>query len=181
MKPLRQGKLDSLCGIYAVINALQWCVLFNDAHRRELFSIMVKKLEGERYLSKALTGGTYKKHVNRMLDSTVPFIQKHWKKEVVAERVFTSPPSDIRAYWKGIQDFMEEEDAYKRVVLIGLDGKHRHWTCIKHASAKRFTLYDSGELKHIDRKRCTLGATVSKPHLLDANEVWGIRLTSMER
>ena len=43
IKPMRQGDLDGLCGVYAIVNAIRWlCPNMSEAQSENLFAALIQ-------------------------------------------------------------------------------------------------------------------------------------------
>ncbi len=145
-----QGDLDALCGVYAVINAVdclieskwpvgdsgKYCgekVLF----RRLLIELAKPKIHVEkdgkkkrRSLSKlieALMDGTDKKQMKRMVDIGVKYANSILKKDGKAVKISSSDHFDIdpetktKTIWKIVHDHFSERRKKRRcIAIIGL-------------------------------------------------------------
>ena len=46
IKPMRQGDLDGLCGVYSIINAIRWlCPALSEQRAQELFNVLIDMRE----------------------------------------------------------------------------------------------------------------------------------------
>jgi hypothetical protein len=144
-----QGELDSLCGVYSLVNADQIINSTAKESPQELFNSIIKYLDKEGMLADILTEGMNFKTIKMIL------------KEVIGERipnaelpfVGVSNP-DLNSFWEEIINFLNSKNR-KRAVLLGIGGKHDHWTLIESITEKRIRLLDSIGLKRLDRRYCT--------------------------
>jgi len=72
----------------------------------------------------------------------------------------------LNLFWSTINKHVQQNG--ESSVILGLDGKHRHWTCIRKITANALHLADSDGLKRLNRGQCTTARpTVSGwPHRL---------------
>lgn len=154
MFQFEQGGLDSLCGIYSLVNAERMINLTSRDDSQELFNSIVKYLEKKDMLAKILTEGMYLKHIkmilNDVIGNRIPYSKPHF--------AGVSNP-DLNTFWQEITNFLNNdsnlETGPKRVVLLSMSGVHDHWTLIKSISEKQIQLFDSMGLRHLNRNCCT--------------------------
>lgn len=138
-KAFHQGELDSLCGVYALLNAYRLLVpQVSTAMLHRLFSEAVAWLNGQGMLLDAVTNGLEAEHLLGMSQHTFrpvfPFIEveRLWAKKEQAEpellnllvKKYVAPPSSI--------------------VLVCFENQaYGHWTVFQKADEKRVYLCDS--------------------------------------
>lgn len=158
MRKYEQGALDSLCGVYSIINASRIINSLSEEECQGLFEDIIYYLDEEHSLSKLLVSGikiTILGQIMNNVDSlniskAIPFFGK---KEV-----------SLGELWTEMQGFLEDEN---RAVLIGLGGVYDHWSIVESISDKRINLSDSDGLVHFDRANCTTCTPTSKrQHLI---------------
>ena len=71
MVPFQQGGLDSLCGIYSLINAERIINNTNAENSQKLFNETIKFLEEERQLAPILTEGMLLKQIKLVLNNVI--------------------------------------------------------------------------------------------------------------
>jgi hypothetical protein len=159
MLPFEQGSLDSLCGIYSVVNAER--IINSTTHEgsQALFVKIIHYLDTKGLLASILTEGMLLKHIKLILT------------EVVQERILykkipfagVSNP-DLNTFWNEMTEFVNEPH---RAVLLGLAGVHDHWTVVKSITEKQIQLFDSDSIRFLRRANCTTADfTVTRRHVL---------------
>ena len=156
-QPYRQGHLDCLCGVYAVVNAVKrLCGPIDDEEATELFNALLTFLE-KHDLLQACTWGVIQGQVTRLLNQVVckqyPIL-KH-KPYRCARNL------SLDAYWKSVQQFIDTEHG---VVLTGIGGYHDHWTLIDRVTEHNFILYDSSGIRRLNRRQCALSSSPPGNH-----------------
>ena len=136
LKPYEQGALDSLCGIYSIVNAMRVIRGLNNEESQELFKQIIGYLEDTRSLAVTLAqgisitvmGSIFKDVIGEKIDRAIPF----QKQTDVA----------ISEFWTEMTRFLHEKRAKgeKRVILLSLGGLHDHWTIVRKISSKRIWL-----------------------------------------
>jgi hypothetical protein len=152
-RPLRQGELDSLCGVYAVINAVRvLCPEIDRTNATILFHVLMEDLLNDRSDHEApVVWG-----VNAALLDNLVLAARDYLRRVLDVRLSRKPlplpnkrPS-LDAVWSSLQDQLQDG----RVAIIGLSGDHNHWTVAHAITATRIALVDSGELSVLHRSDC---------------------------
>ncbi len=148
LPPFQQGGLDSLCGLYSIVNAERFINHSSDDEAQQLFDNLIHFLSRKRLLSKLLIGGIIHKQMLMILD------------QVIGERIQSRevpwrgmPNPDLDTFWKSMQDFLDGRSG--RAIILGLQGFHDHWTVIETITDKSILLYDSALIKRLPRSHCT--------------------------
>ena len=168
LQPLEQGDLDSLCGLYAVINAVRLVVypdhiltpgilgrLFERgvgtlSHKRKLKHTVLHGIDNALWLlmcravvAEAETLVRCPIAIGHLVDA-----DRRWRTRDVARRIKTAVRLD-------------------RPVLICLEGLLGHWSVVVSSSATRFYLFDSAGYRWISISSLTASARRSnRPHFV---------------
>jgi hypothetical protein len=159
--PFQQGGLDSLCGLYSIINAERFINHSSDDEAQQLFDDLVHFLSRRKLLSKLLIGGINHTQMLLLLDKVVgrqriSNVQIPWR---------GVPNPDLTTFWKSVQEFLDGTPG--RAVILGLQGYHDHWTVIESITNRSILLYDSALIKRLPRSSCTtVYTTETRKHLL---------------
>ncbi len=155
LPPFQQGGLDSLCGLYSIVNAERFINHTSDDEAVKLFNDIVKYLSKKRMLAKFLIGGMRLRHMTMVL------------RDVVGDRIVGQhlpwagiPNPDLDTFWKSLQGFLDGTP--HRSVILGLDGFHDHWTVIESITDKGIFLYDSALIGNLTRTSCTMSKSTGK-------------------
>jgi hypothetical protein len=139
-KFLQQGKLDGLCGLYSVLNCLDYlCGPFDESYHNKLFSTLVKKQP--EIFPACVYEGTEKSHVLKWLKIGSRTLGK--KIDVVPAyetRYFTSNAE----YWREMQVLTRGRDV---CAILGLGEPWNHWTVLTHIKNNRVNFLDSYGIK----------------------------------
>ena len=149
MPPFQQGGLDSLCGLYSVINAERIINHSSDDETQQLFDGLIHYLSRRRLLSKFLIGGIIHTEMLVILKKVVG--KKRISNVGVPWRGLQNP--DLTTFWKSMQNFLDGTPG--RSIILGLQGYHDHWTVIEKITSRSILLYDSALIKRLPRSRCT--------------------------
>ena len=103
LPPFQQGGLDSLCGLYSVINAERMINRSSDEETQQLFDDLINFLARRKLLSKLLVGGIIHTEMLMILDKVVG--KQRIANIYVPWRGVPNP--DLTTFWKSIQFFLD--------------------------------------------------------------------------
>lgn len=156
----RQGSLDSLCGVYAVINSAKAV-----AHTRgfslrrwecsDLFTRLCGVLADGGRLENALTDGTKIRTFQAMTRDAHDWLVEARGLQLESRRAFGKSPGSLELFWQRLSDHVEMEGPGS--VLIRLSGRMEHWSCIRTINDRAIVLVDSDGVRILHRKLCTIG------------------------
>ena len=161
LPPFQQGGLDSLCGLYSIVNAERFINHSSDEETQQLFDDLIHFLSRRGLLGKLLIGGVIHTQMLLILDKVVgkeriSNVQIPWR---------GVPNPDLTTFWNSMQNFLDGTPS--RAIILGLQGFHDHWTVIETISNRSIRLYDSALIKRLPRSSCTtVYATWKRKHLL---------------
>lgn len=159
--PFQQGGLDSLCGLYSIINAERFINHSSDEETQQLFDDLIHYLSRRGLLTKFLIGGIIHTEMLVILNKVVG--KKRISNVSIPWRGVQNP--DLTKFWKSMQNFLDGTPG--RAIILGLQGYHDHWTVIENITSRSIMLYDSSLIKRLPRSRCTtVYATWKRKHLL---------------
>lgn len=177
-KPVLQGKLDSLCGLYSIINALNNMLpsnLVNDDIRKELFRIGINHLdEKEGRLKDSLLIGMQSDILQTLINAYKPYIEETFG-YILTTQLITKDDANITGVLNNISLHLEEE---KSAVIVLLGGKYDHWSMIIRATEQTWHMTDSDEIKEIYKKDLTTSSETytDKSICIIKNKVFGLSL-----
>lgn len=161
LPPFQQGGLDSLCGLYSIINAERFINHSSDWETQQLFDDLIHFLARRKLLSKLLIGGIIHTEMLLILDKVVG--KQRISNVRIPWRGVHNP--DLTAFWKSMQRFLNGTSG--RAIILGLQGYHDHWTVIEGITNRSIKLYDSALIQRLPRSSCTtVYATWKRKHLL---------------
>jgi hypothetical protein len=120
--PFQQGGLDSLCGLYSIVNAERYINHSTDEETQQLFDDLIYYLSRRGLLSKFLIGGIIHTEMLVILKKVVG--KKRISNVEIPWRGVQNP--DLTKFWKSMQDFLDGTSG--RAIILGLQGYHDHWT-----------------------------------------------------
>jgi hypothetical protein len=154
IEPYQQGELDSLCGIYAIINAVHaLCPEMDGELAETLFGKLVRSLSHhvERPISPLYDGLS-----QEALQALLAVAAREIRRELdVCLNIKPYPAAPTRptlaAFWEELRRRLKR----KHVAILGLSGAEEHWTVAYAISDKLIRLLDSENRKVLRRSRCT--------------------------
>jgi hypothetical protein len=172
LKPYEQGALDSLCGIYSIVNAMRVIRGLSNEESQELFTQIISYLEDNKTLAVTLAegisitvlGSIFKDIIGEKIDRAIPF-QKQ-------------TDVGISEFWTEMTRFLHAKrtKGEKRAILLSLGGLHDHWTIVRKISSKRIWLFDSIGLRNLDRSKCTTRkASSSRRHWIHPTQTYFLK------
>jgi hypothetical protein len=179
--PLRQGDLDGLCGLYALINGVVHITSYNgkrlsQADRLELFKRMAtrlfERLNGRQVKRKTSNGkrppisflweGTSIKELPPMLDEIQQFVTERLGVRIVRSQPLLGNhrPESLDQYWARLKGCLEEHQG-RAIAIVGYNwrterGEEGHWTCVRGVSERQMIRVDSLGGKVLRRSRLTM-------------------------
>lgn len=161
LPPYQQGGLDSLCGLYSIVNAERFINRSNDDETQRLFNELVQYLARRRLLGKLFLDGIIHTQMLDILQKVVG--KKRISSVQIPWRGVATP--DLTAFWRSMQNFLDGTP--RRAIILGLQGYHDHWTVIESMTPRSILLYDSALIKRLPRYRCTTSyVTEARVHIL---------------
>ena len=176
VKPYAQGDLDSMCGIYAIINAFRaLCREVTWELSTQLFQRLVSCLK--RHTKRAhvpIIFGTGWSLLRKLLSEAQSYLRKTLNIEFAIEPKGRELKSkSLAAAWRRLSAIVDDTT----VVILGLSGRWDHWTVLYDINARKMRLVDSSHRRELTRSQCTLGATKTR-YCLELSSVIAIRRLS---
>ena len=148
-RPFIQGNLDGYCGIYSIVNAIHYlCGPISKTRGNELLYEGLKRLEAKQAVVECVIDGMSGRDIRAVLDGGIskqyglsvkkPF---HCKKSV---------PLDV--VWNHMAAFLKNNHG---VIVLGLEGKHNHWSLVNKVTDKSLLLFDSSHRRYLPKRNCT--------------------------
>ncbi|MGQ9858435.1 MAG: hypothetical protein ACUVS3_07065 [Thermodesulfobacteriota bacterium] len=200
--PLRQGDLDGLCGLYALVNAATYLSLkagrpLGRNDRLELFQRMVLKLfhsmERRRIRRRDpesacpsiafLWQGTSIKDLPPMLDELREFLSKRlglmiWRSQPL---LGNRRPESLEQFWSRLKECLDASEG-RAVAIVGYGWRSNgveegHWTCVQSMTERVMLRLDSVGGKILRRSRVTIGQPTRRhPYRLAPHDVYLLTL-----
>jgi hypothetical protein len=165
---LRQGDLDGLCGIYAVVNALRYLLRLNKKQSQELFERLIATLVQDSPCShKLLVEGIL---FNRLKQLAAAACRCRLAGRDLSFQVRTlrlrREEQSLSKLWAAL----DREVGPGCVAIIGITGADDHWCVVYRVTPKTLRLLDSSGRSCIRRSRCTIG-TARTRYCLELDEI----------
>lgn len=141
-----QGYLDSLCGVYCIVNAEKVINKSSDDQSQRIFNLIVRYLSRNGDLDKAIIKGISYTQILRIIN------------DILSKRisVFDSRKSfsDLDDWWNYSETFINYTT--NGSIILSLGGREDHYTAIKSMTDGMITLSDSGGIRTIRKTSCVL-------------------------
>lgn len=154
--PYAQGELDGLCGVYAIVNAVEATVAgWNKADAEGLFQHLVTSLSSQGKLHTAMAEGLGRLELCRLIDYADAYLADEYGLRL-KRRVAFARRAPLSRYWQRLQDHLK---GHSHAAIIGLWGRHEHWSCAHSITERTVKFLDSGwgPIRQIYRAHCTTG------------------------
>jgi hypothetical protein len=176
LTPYYQGSLDSLCGVHAIINALQ--VLVPAMSRKDaqtLFQVLMKEIarkEALKVIWRGMDGVLFRHLLMRGLESV---LASH-EISIEVSRPFGSRPVEFVDMIQTLAQMLDESC----VAVTMVHARVWHWTVIAKITRKSILLFDSNGLSAIRIENCALRKS-DKRYRINARELLFLRVRGGER
>jgi hypothetical protein len=147
IRPYRQGDMDGLCGLYAVINAVR---LVAAPHRRldddacdELFAKLVGVLARHDQLRQAVSSGLARDDVARLLEGAQRWLDRTCDLQMTVNR---PAKGSRRLAGKASLGRLTEHLDQLGVAIVDADG---HWTVARGTEGLRLVVLDSSGQRYV--------------------------------
>jgi len=177
IRPLQQGDLDNLCGVYAIINALRLAsspTIMGKSVEQDLLSRGIRVLLEREILGSALRYGLGRK---RFLRLSRTIVKKAFQLTGLKFRMTTFAGEDAAA-----EDFLRQELAAGRPVCLRISGAIDHYTVASGITQTRLNLFDSDRLSWVKRSSfCRAAPLVSAKYGIDPKALFSIQVENSEK
>ncbi len=162
-----QGYLDSLCGVYGIVNAEKIVNNTNSEESQLLFNLIISYLSKKRILKDIVING-----INHKIMSNI-------MRDVVGNRIPFSYTNkrfhNLSSWWSYSTEYLKQEKY--RAIILSIGGKENHITVITGITKKRLILFDSGAyggINSIRRSSCKLVGTYGKSdkYIIYPSQCW---------
>lgn len=142
--PYYQSALDSLCGVYAVVNADRIVNNSTEEESQRLFNEIIIYLHKKKKLKDTVIGGVYARDVAELL-SIFGNGRILWETR--------QSPASLNQWWKDAKKHMFLNN---NSILLSIGGKENHYTTIEKITEKTLYLADSAGINTIRKNKCKL-------------------------
>lgn len=155
-KPFRQGDLDALCGLYAVVNAvIVLCPDFSDRESLRLFRLLTQAaaVRRKRFDEIVRTGteGSMLRHLVRVAAGDLED-----RRRLFVDTI--RPRSDDLVNLKSALSFLRRNVSRNSVAIIMIRDEELHWTVTTKVTEKLLYLFDSSDSGPVSIQNCTIGS-----------------------
>ena len=154
LQPMRQGHLDGLCGLYAIVNAVRAvCPTLTAAQCEALFKHVSRTLHRDiRRPRNLITDGIPLSLLWRLVVAAQRFLAVKFGVRVCAHRLprRARTTQDLGTIWRTLA----HELRGGAVAIIGIGGAAAHWTVVVHVQKRQLQLLDSDGLRLLRRSSC---------------------------
>ena len=171
-RAFRQGDLDGLCGVYAVVNALRYLFGLREDHCRALFAALIKALHRRcRRPHHPILWGMSFSTLKRLIEAAQTCQVLDGAQTFQARPLRLSRDQrNLPRLWSGLR----QEVTPTCVAIVGLAGITNHWCVVSRVTPKTLWLLDSSGQTRIYRSRCTVRSSRTR-YCLEASEILLIR------
>jgi hypothetical protein len=159
LPPFRQGQLDGLCGIYAVINAVRLVLgeaatkLSNDDWQ-SFFATLLYSADDTIGAANAAAGGIETKPLRKVLKSAVRHLRDEHGVSLVARSLL--PRHHRPAFPEFLNILRGTVEVPNQTVIVTIEGFLSHWTVLRAVSESSFQLFDSSGYDRITIANCRM-------------------------
>lgn len=164
LRPYQQGELDSLCGLYTVINAVRvavWPRRISTSLSQQLFAVGLRALSRARKLMRGLTIGIDEPTLSMVCEAVIGEAS-----HLLGTKLMTVRPVS-GAGWNTARAirFLRSQVRAGFPVIVGFEGRLDHWTLVTSHSATRLIFHDSSGLHWVAMSAvCLVDDGTNKPH-----------------
>lgn len=156
MRAVKQGELDALCGIYALINALEVTGVTGPRSpmHKQLFRRLTLGLPADR-LQAAMFDGLDSEDLLETGSKAFRWLGRRHRIRVSLERPWHDTDfTGVEAYIDQLRQSARRSDTAV-IVNVHLPG-YSHWSVVRRFEGKRALLRDSGPLRQLELERFSL-------------------------
>lgn len=152
LAPLRQGDLDSLCGVYAIVNAVRKSAHGHGLRRnewKELFNLLIDAQEESGTAVESVTAGIFSKPLWKLARRAVTYCRSRSIPMAVSRPIG-------REHWAGLDlpSWLAIQAARPATaVVMGLVLPWDHWTVLHSVGRRYVSFYDSSDCRRLALSR----------------------------
>lgn len=147
-QPFYQGYLDSLCGVYSIVNAHRIVTKCNQEQSQLVFNSIIEYLAKKRKLKETLLEGINHKMMSKIIYEVMP---KYFSNVTTNLKGFYN----MNEWWNYSKSFLDTNPS--SCIILSLSGIDNHLTVIESMTDKTMLLQDStvGAVR-VPRSKCKL-------------------------
>ena len=179
LHPLDQGELDSLCGLYAIINAFRLAkhphAPLSDAAVERLFARGIQWLDAQGTLGKALNSGMSQRTWRALAAHLSSHFTRPGRPQLLLQPLLTDRATSTPTAFARIAAVIERQSP----VLALIYEDYFHFTVISGVSDTRVSLFDSYGYHWVERRSCSFRrASPPTRHRFAPNALLAVQLRS---
>jgi hypothetical protein len=173
----KQGDFDGLCGVYSILNSVNKIYGLDKPELEKLFKKLLGALQ-KRYDKKPfaslLIDGTKAPDIRHLLLVTQKHLKAMGYEPFEIYRLYYQIKNK-RTAWNILSEFHNDNEHPNNAIILGLDGRFSHWSCIEKMTESTITCRDSAHIKRINKTTITTKAKpTNREYVLDY--AYGVRL-----
>ena len=152
LQPLRQGQLDALCGVYALLNASRLAAPTALPPRvcKLLFREGINWLYGKKAFPGALYDGL---SIGKLMGMHKAVFQIRLPALRLKRPFIRRPPANSKEFWSRLEAYTQQVGCG---VIVGLESRSwSHWSVVTEITLTKVILFDSDGRAYFLRDKCS--------------------------
>ena len=145
----------------------------NKKDHEMLFKKMVYSIADRENFAYTILNGINASQMGKLIKIIIQYAKKDYEAQIVKKRLGTDD-NNAAGVWRNLSNFINADDGRYRVIIVGLENKYEHWTCISRITMASLHLIDSSGMKIIKKSAMTTGKTVKKNYRIVPGEACGL-------
>lgn len=169
LTPFCQGDLDSLCGLYSVMNSFRlMCPEIDVDQSHSLLRVLGETLTKNRVtVHETISGGIEIPTVRALVKAAQDYVRDILDISIRSERLkLHRTRQRFDEMWSILSDKLNNG----HVAILGLSGRHDHWTVAYRVTRKTVRLFDSDFMRILLRSQCSIRSN-KVPHQIDPEDI----------
>lgn len=164
--PFRQGELDGLCGIYAVINAIRLALgvranLLRQRDWQDLFVALLESVDRSVGAAHAASNGIDTQPLRYLLKAAILHLATEHDLTIRAKPMLARDERPcFEELLRHIGDWVRQPG---RAVVLSVFGSLNHWTVVRRISRSSLVLFDSSGYARISLDACRMAHERPRP------------------
>lgn len=158
LRPYRQGELDSLCGIYAIINALRWAAgpeVITTRITTGLFWFLTDQAIKEQGNLGLCSGGIGLLHQRQLIKRVITTLAAEHRLRFGYDLMPTGSLTCLGDPEVSLAIAMADHEA----IILNLNYTEWHWSVVEAVAGDKLKLFDSVGWRTLPRRRLSFGTS----------------------
>jgi hypothetical protein len=156
LRPFRQGELDGLCGVYAIINAVRFALRsdtkLQDDDWSDLFAELLVAADDMAGAAAVTTSGITAQPLRSLLKTAAAFLSDHRGLDLVGFRpVKALAPRTMPQILTYLESHLRQP---RTAALVEVGGRIHHWSVVASVESRFLNLFDSSGHDRLRIDRC---------------------------